>query len=158
MSFFISFPLPSKSIALSSPSKPLFSPSLSLHYSPLITIHASAMCTFIIIKAHQCKKFPCVYHSRFVHALVVTHSQELGRFVHRILSFTVHTCDGHNMLISLFIVFYHSLSVHVTVIIHSHRLPPEWPISYNTGKISLPDITCSRVHKVTFSHSDQREM
>ena len=75
MSFFSSFPLLFKTIALSSPSKPLFSPfvALSLHYS-LLNKHCSAVprVFIIIIKAHLMQEVSCVYRSRFVHVTVAS--------------------------------------------------------------------------------------
>ena len=72
MSFFSSFPLLSKTIALSSLSKPLFSPSTLLAIKQTLYIVPCHVFIITIIKAHLMQEVSCVYRSRFVHVTVVS--------------------------------------------------------------------------------------
>ena len=84
VSFFSSFPLLSKTIVLSSPSKPLFSPfvALSLHYSLLNTVVPCLGSVFIIIiKVHLMQEVLCVYRSRFVHVTVASLSSVVSIYL-----------------------------------------------------------------------------
>ena len=98
--------------ALSSPSKPLFSPFIALSLSLSLSL-SPYLSTLLAIE--YCSSTCNLYY----------YSSTLMQEVFVYLSFTLRACDGRNSharknLKGLSIVFYCSLSIHVTVLAHSH--------------------------------------